>query len=250
MSDGNSVPTAKNAERGTTGVPVFSLDELKKRIRKRLGGGTFGDVYAIDGFPSLVVKEIAIEAHEKKRTELAERALEAIPRLSHPGILKYHQVIRDNHSIYIIMDRYYGDLKEFITDHARNRKSIPKEVILSIVRQLADALAYLHGFCGTDVDGRPYQGVVHRDLKPANILVSEDGNRLVLADFGLCKSAIASGTTRVGSPAYMAPETLLEGKATPISDIWALGVIIYELTTLRRPNFLGDKEPGCVFVSG
>ena len=61
---------------------------------------------------------------------------------------------------------------------------------------------------------------------------------------------MTSSTTRAGSPAYMAPETLLEGKATPISDIWSLGVIIYELATLKRPNFLGDKEPKDVFING
>ena len=134
MSDGNSVPTAKNAERDTDGVPVFSLDELDRCRGQSLGGGELGVAYAIDGFPGLAVKEIAIEAHEEKRTELAERGLEAIPRLSHPGVLKYHQVIRDHHSIYIIMDRYHGDLQHFIADHARNRAFISKELILSIAR--------------------------------------------------------------------------------------------------------------------
>ncbi|ESU40570.1 Serine/threonine-protein kinase NEK [Giardia duodenalis] len=243
MSDGNNVPTAENIEGDTDGVPVFSLDELNKCRGQSLGGGELGVAYAIDGFPSLVVKEIAIEAHEEKRTELAERELEAIPRLSHPGVLKYHQVIEDGDFFYVVMDRYHGDLQHFIADHKSVKKHIPRELMLSIMRQLADALAYVHAPYKVNERGDVLPGIVHRDLKPANVLMNKDGGRVAIADFRLCKDAQHDGITFAGSPAYMAPEVFIHRKTSPASDIWALGVIIYELATLRLPSFSRKWEP-------
>ncbi|EET02297.1 Coiled-coil protein [Giardia duodenalis ATCC 50581] len=148
------------------------------------------------------------------------------------------------------MARQDTALEALIMKHRRKKEPIPAETIVAFAAQITGALAYLHSARGTGANGDPYQGIVHRDLKPANILVSEDGNRLVLADFGLCKSAMASGTTRAGSPTYMAPETLLEGKITPASDIWALGVILYELAALRKPSFAKAENVESVFVDG
>eukprot|EP00701_Giardia_intestinalis_P004299 XP_001708123.1 Kinase, NEK [Giardia lamblia ATCC 50803] len=118
-------------------------------------------------------------------------------------------------------------------------------MILSVMKQVAAALAYLHGLSGVGA-----KGLVHRDLKPANVLISADGERFVIADFGLCKDALRCGSTIAGTAVYMAPEALLRNEASPASDVWSLGVIIYELTTLRRPDFLGGKEPAEVFIDG
>ena len=172
--------------------------------------------------------------------------------LTHPGILRYHQIIEDEveETVHIVMDRHDTSLETLIMKHRRWKEPVPAETIVALTVQIAGALAYLHGFCGTDANGNALPGIVHRNLKPDNVLVSEDGSRLALADFGLCKGAMTSGTTRAGSPAYMAPETLLEGRTTPASDIWCLGVIIYELATLKRPNFIDGKEPKDVFING
>ena len=84
MSDGNSVPTAKNAENGTDGVPVFSLDELNKCRGQSLGGGELGVAYAIDGFPGLAVKEIYLSGQPDRHKEITKFELEALSRFSHP----------------------------------------------------------------------------------------------------------------------------------------------------------------------
>ena len=130
-------------------------------------------------------------------------------------------MIEDGDFFYVVMDRHDGDLQHFIADHARTRKSIPKEVILSIVRQLAEALTYVHAPYKVNEEGDVLPGIVHRDLKPADVLMSKDGERVVIADFGLCEDAQHDGSTLAGTPSYMAPETLLSNKASRASDIWA-----------------------------
>ena len=237
MSNMDCVPTAKNAEDGTTGVPVFSLDELNRCRGQLLGGGAFGKVYAIDGFPGLAVKEIYLSGQPARLQEITQFELEALSRLSHPGVLKYHRVIEDGDFFYVVMDRYHEDLKEFIAKYRKNHKSIPRGLMLSIVRQLAEALTYVHAPYKVNERGDVLPGIVHRDLELANVLISEDGNKVVLADFGPCKDAQHDGTTLAGTKPYMAPETLIYNSTSPASDIWALGVIIYELATLRRPDF-------------
>ena len=235
--------TIEGAESGTGGVPTLSLDELNRCRGQLLGGGALGKVYAINGFPGLAVKEIYLNGQQDWLVEITKFELEALSRFSHPGVLKYHQVISDGDFLYIIMDRYHGDLKEFIAKYRKNHKSIPRESILSIVRQLAEALTYVHAPYKVNERGDVLPGIVHRDLKPANVLISEDGNKVVIADFGLCKDAQHDGRTFAGSPSYMAPETFIHRKTSRASDIWALGVIVYELVTLDLPSFSRKWEP-------
>eukprot|EP00701_Giardia_intestinalis_P004367 XP_001708191.1 Kinase, NEK [Giardia lamblia ATCC 50803] len=118
-------------------------------------------------------------------------------------------------------------------------------MILSVMKQIAAALAYLHS-----VNGANTRGLVHCDLRPASILINADGERFIIADFGLCKDALWSGNILIGIMAYVAPEVLLHNEPSPASDVWSLGVILYELTTLRRLDFLKGKEPAEVFVDG
>ena len=235
---------------GSHDALTFSLDELKKRIGERLGGGMFGVVYAVDGFPNLAVKEILLDGLDQHSIDAAKLELATLPALSHPGVLKYHQVLVDDSFAYIVMDRHDTSLGVLITKHRRRREPIPTEMTVALAAQITGALAYLHSAHGVDANGDPYQGVVHRDLKPANILVSEDGSRVVLADFGLCKDAQHDGITVVGTLLYMAPEVFIHHKTSRASDIWALGVITYELATLKRPDFTKTGRPENVFTSG
>ncbi|ESU40039.1 Serine/threonine protein kinase [Giardia duodenalis] len=234
------------------GAPVFDLGELCEREGGVLGRGAFGVVRSIEGYPGLAAKEVRLDGLGASALRSLRFELATLTTFSHPGILRCHQIIEDEDGdlIHIIMDRHDTSLETLIMKHMRWREPVSAEPIIAFAAQITGTLAYLHGFCGMDVDGRPYQGVIHRDLNPANVLISEDGNRVVLADFGLCRSAMASGTTRAGSPAYMAPETLIYNSTSPASDIWALGVIIYELAALKRPNFLEGKEPKDVFING
>ena len=234
------------------GTPVFDLRDLREREGSVLGRGAFGVVRSIEGYPGLAVKEIQLDGLGESTLQSLRFELAMLTTFTHPGILRYHQIIEDKDGdlIHIVMDRHDTSLETLIMKHRRRKEPVPTRMIIAFAAQITGTLAYLHSARGTGANGDPYQGIVYRDLKPDNILVSEDGSRLALADFGLCKDALRSGTTLAGTKPYMAPETLLEGRATPASDIWSLGVIIYELATLKRPDFLGDKEPKDVFING
>ncbi|EFO61064.1 Kinase, NEK [Giardia lamblia P15] len=143
------------------------------------------------------------------------------------------------------MDRYDKTLEDLLTEHKRRRLPVSLELVLSIMRQVAAALAYLHGVSGVDADG-----LVHCDLRPANVLVSADGEYFVITGLSLCRDALGSGSPLLEMAAYMAPEALLRSEASPASDMWSLGAILYELATLRRPDFLKGREPAEVFVDG
>ena len=232
-------------------VPNFTIEELYERMGRDLGKGAFGTVYSVEGFPNLAIKEVRTDNICEKVLRSINFELAIFPKLSHPGILKYHQTIEDGDFIYIVMDRYDGNLEELLIKHMRTHKPIPDELFFSILKQIATALAYLHKPDKVDTNGESLPCIIHRDLKPANILMTIDGKRAVLADFGLCKDALRnSSTTKAGTPAYMAPETLLHKTTSSFADIWAFGVIVYELTVLSRPNFLNKQEPQDAFVNG
>ncbi|EFO61158.1 Kinase, NEK [Giardia lamblia P15] len=151
------------------------------------------------------------------------------------------------------MDRYHWDLQRLITAHRRTKKPIPKELVFSILEQVADALAYLHNPYKMAADGSSSHGVVYRDLKPANTLMTRDGQRVVLADFGLCKDALHNEGTFAGTPDYMAPETFIRHETSTASDIWAFGVVMYELATMEVPSFSHfwkAEDAKAFFVSG
>ncbi|EFO61036.1 Kinase, NEK [Giardia lamblia P15] len=226
-------------------VPEFTSRELHERLDGVLGKGVTGTVYSLRGYPNLAVKEIQLSGLGRISVDAIRLELATISNLSHPGILRYYQIVEDEGLIYIVTDRHDKTLERFLTEHRRRKSPVSVAVTLSIVRQVTAALAYFHGVSDAGAE-RP----VRCDLRPANILVSGDGEHFIIADLGLYRDALWSESTFAGTAGYVAPETLLRNEASPASDVWGLGVILYELATLRRPDFLGDREPAEVFVDG
>jgi serine/threonine-protein kinase len=115
---------------------------------------------------------------------------------------------------------------------------VPLAEALDITRQVAEGLACAHG-----------QHIVHRDVKPANIFLNRDGLSKIL-DFGLAKLIRGSKVTKTGSTLgtafYMSPEQAVGGKVDPRTDLWCLGVVLYEMVTGRLP-FPGDKEQAILY---
>ena len=160
-----------------------------------------------------------------------EREAQTLAALNHPNIAQIYGVEEAEGSLALVMELVQG---ETLTDIIR-RGPTPIPRVLDIATQLSVALAYAHG-----------AGVVHRDLKPANIKIRTDGTVKVL-DLGLAKrlpesstqdataTAVSIAGAIVGTPADMAPELLRGGAADERSDIFALGVVLFELATGCHP---------------
>jgi ABC-type oligopeptide transport system substrate-binding subunit/serine/threonine protein kinase len=221
LSDGENVPQSALTGRGY-------------EISKKLGAGGFGMVYLAQQVS--VGREVAIKVilPEIAQDPLFEQRFEAEARvaaqLEHPNIVPLHDYWRDDDRAYLVM-RYLrgGSLEEALSggpwDLARASR---------LTEQIAGALDTAHR-----------QGVIHRDLKSSNILLDEDGNAY-LSDFGIAKHLVGTtiGTPTgaiMGSPAYMSPEQITGGEVTKASDIYSLGVVLYELVTGQTP--FGEAEP-------
>ncbi|MGD9232185.1 MAG: serine/threonine-protein kinase, partial [Desulfobacterales bacterium] len=204
------------------------------QIVKELGKGSMGVVYQahdpqIDRLVALkVLREDRVGGEDFVLRFLKEA--KAIGRLSHPNIVTVYDVGRDHGTIYIAMEYLEG--KPF-NDVIRNgQMSLEQNVDIGL--QVARTLNYAHS-----------KGIVHRDIKPSNIILSADG-QVKLTDFGIARiedSDAAQQTQAgdiLGTPTYMSPEQVIGKSVDGRSDLYSLGVLLYELTVGRRP-FLGNN---------
>ena len=220
-------------------------------VVSRLGAGGMGEVYlALD---TRLNRKVALKYLSDPFLDLPRardrvlREARAAAQISHPNIAAIYDVLDTATHPCIVMEYAQGETLAHMAGHG----PMPCAQVLSIGSQLADALAHAHG-----------AGVVHRDLKPANIVLTPNGTVKVL-DFGLARAhdvehelVEADAPTReviqslpgtvAGTPAYMAPEQLAGRPASPLSDIYSLGVTLYELLTGRRP-FDGETTAEIVF---
>jgi tRNA A-37 threonylcarbamoyl transferase component Bud32 len=205
----------------------------KFEILKRLGQGAMGEVYL--GKDPSIGREVAIKTIHREAAQGAEarerfaREARAAGTLSHPNVVTIHEFGEDQGVLYLAMEYVPGaDLEAML----RDRVLRPVEV-LEVLAQVCDGLAYAH-----------QKGVLHRDIKPSNIRVQVAGDRLhaKIMDFGVARIAGSDMTgtgTLMGTFGYMAPEYIQTGQPDPRSDLFAVGVILYEGLTGRRP-FVGD----------
>ena len=215
-------------------------------VTTQIGAGGMGEVYrATDGNlkRSVAIKVLpASVAGDADRLARFQREAEVLAALNHPNIAAIYGLEKTPDFTALVMELVDGDdLSSRIA-----RGAIPIDEALPIARQIADALDAAHE-----------QGIIHRDLKPANIKIRADGTVKVL-DFGLAKAMDPAGTSRVdainsptvtahatqmgmilGTAAYMAPEQAKGRSVDRRADIWAFGVVLYEMLTGRRA-FDGD----------
>lgn len=195
------------------------------RILSVLGKGAMGMVYLAKD--SLLDRLVAIKvlharvAEESTLQTLCDEA-RAAARLQHPSIVPVYDVgVSESGTPFLVMALVEGE--SLYEELARGPLSPPRAV--QVARQLAGALAVAHG-----------AGFMHRDIKPANILIDLEGNAYI-TDFGLAVSheSDAAPTHLAGTPAYMAPEQLTGQQLDHRADIWALGVVLYEMLTGELP---------------
>ena len=161
----------------------------------------------------------------------------AIGRLSHPNVVTAYDAGEDQGTIYLAMEFIEGKpLNEIVQE-----RRFKQEEILSLGIQVAETLHYAH-----------QKGVIHRDVKPGNIMVQPDGV-IKIADFGIARIEDPSATFQtqageiMGTPAYMSPEQVLGKPVDGRSDLFSLGVILYELTTGKRPFATERKNLATIF---
>ena len=210
------------------------------RVLARIGAGGMGDVYrAEDTMLGRVVAVKLLPESLSADTRLRARFLREArlaSALDHPNICAIHDVGRSDGRLFIAMRYVEGKtVKQLVASGP-----LEPERVVSIASQSAYAVAAAHG-----------RGIVHRDVKSSNIMVTTAGQAVVL-DFGLAKlldesaRASASALTRpgtvLGTPAYMSPEQARGEPADHRSDVFSLGVVIYEMATGRVP-FEGDSHP-------
>jgi len=155
-----------------------------------------------------------------------EREAQAIARLNHPHIVRVYRFGQANNLLYIVMELIDGiDLATRLASHRESQTFIAPAEARRIIRQLCTALDYAHS-----------RDIIHRDIKPANIILSQAG-QAILTDFGLAlQTELGTEGEIFGTADYMAPEQVISSaRVVPQSDLYAVGVILYQLFTNRRP---------------
>ncbi len=205
-------------------------------ILSLVGRGTFGAVYKardpeLDRIVAVKIPRAGAFISPREEERFLREARSAA-RLRHPGIVQVHEIGQENGVPFLVTQFVEGST---LARRIEERRPPPREAAL-LVQKIALALAAAHE-----------QGIVHRDVKPGNILMDPEGEPLV-SDFGLARLAEGDITMTqegqlLGTPAYMAPEQAAgeQGKVGPRSDIFSLGVVLYELLTGERP-FRGSKS--------
>ncbi len=213
----------------------------KYEIIKEIGRGATGAVYqAYDPFQNrqVAIKVVFPEAlgdkeHGKRYRKLFVTEASLAGKLSHPHIVGIFDAVAEDEASYLVMEYVDGTTLERYT---HPDTLLPVQKIVEIVYKCARALDYASK-----------QGVIHRDIKPANILLAGE-SEIKISDFGAALTLAAETTqvTGVGSPAYMSPEQVKEQPLTYQTDIFSLGVVMYQLLTGRLP-FQGANNYSMIY---
>jgi predicted Ser/Thr protein kinase len=204
------------------------------RIVEEMASGGMAVVYRAiqDGLERTVaIKALKSAAAADEHLVLRfEREAKSLAKLQHENIIHVYDFHRERGAMFIVMEHVQGvDLYELLERCRR----LPYDVAAVIALQVARALDYIH-----------YRGILHRDIKPGNIMISRQGGVKVM-DFGIIQDRrfddLTQTGTGIGTPAYMSPEQILGDPLDGRSDIFSLGIVLYQLVTGTKP-FVEDEE--------
>ncbi|MCJ7708968.1 MAG: protein kinase, partial [Anaerolineales bacterium] len=215
----------------------------KYQILDRLGRGGMADVY--EAYHARLDRHVAIKILHPHLIEgqdflgRFEREAKAVASLKHPHIVQVFDFDSQDDLHYIVMELVDGgSLRSRFEELSRAGTRMPQKDALRILADVASAIDYAHG-----------RGMLHRDVKPANVLLDHDGDAC-LSDFGivriLSETRFTTTGALIGTPQYMSPE---QGKGLPLTkatDLYSLGVVLYEMLTGRAP-YDSDTPLGVIY---
>ncbi len=235
---GSTLTTAPAAAGATAGAELQRLGRYQ--LEREIGRGAMGIVYL--GRDTAINRMVAIKAiplaSEFSDAELVEarsrffREAETAGRLNHPNIVTIYDVGEERGLAYIAMEYLKG---RHLSDYAKSDRLMEPRKVLDVIGRTADALGFAHK-----------QQVVHRDIKPANLMYDPSTDTLKITDFGIARLS-GAGSTRtgivLGTPSFMSPEQLEGRTVTGHSDLFSLGVSLFQLLTGQLP-FTADSMTG------
>jgi eukaryotic-like serine/threonine-protein kinase len=213
---------------------VGQLISGRYKIEEAIGRGGMADVYkAWDQHRAtyLAIKVLREDlAQDKIFLRRFQREAHTLERLQHPNIVRFYGLGQDKKLIFLLMDFINGHTLQSLIFEKPN-ELIEGQLISQVTRSVCAALHYAH-----------QMGLVHCDIKPGNIMVDQNNN-ILLTDFGIARMTDAATATMIGfgTPAYMAPELVLGMDPTPQSDIYSLGIVLYEMVTGGERPFTGER---------
>ena len=203
------------------------------RIDETLGRGGMAEVYKAYDLKRAGYVAIKLLREDLSRDKVFirrfEREAKTLAQLQHRNIVRFYGLERDNLDVFIVMDFIEGEALRDVIFERKEPLSIKR--IVEILDPVCSALHYAHEM-----------GIVHCDIKPANIMLAKNGEVMV-SDFGIARSMDAATSTMVGvgTPAYMAPELIKGEDPTAQSDIYSLGIMLYEMLTGGERPFTGER---------
>ncbi len=234
---------------GSAGVSILEDGSVEKpmlgryQIEKELGKGAMGIVYLgkdpkINRVVAIKTMNLAQEFEDDELDEVKERFFreaETAGRLTHPNIVTIYDVGEEHDLAYISMEFLDGhDLMRY----TKPEKLLPVKTVIQLVILSAEALSYAH-----------QQKVVHRDIKPANVMLIPSSSTIKITDFGIARITDSSKTKTgmvLGTPSYMSPEQLVGKRIDGRSDLFSLGVMLFQMLCGRLP-FQGDSMASLMF---
>jgi serine/threonine-protein kinase len=229
--------TSQHLERTRDLPALLVLNDSRFVIIEEINRGSMGTVYRAKDkvLDEIVALKILNEylTTDPSAVERFKREARAAKKLSHPNIVRIHDMYEYGSKKILSMEYIVGeDLKRLL----KKRVTIEPQEVIRIAQRICDALGYAHG-----------QNIIHRDIKPANIMITE-ANGVKVTDFGIAKLLHATrdvtrtGSQIVGTPLYMSPEQVSGERVDARSDIYSLGVMMYEMACGRPPFIEGNIE--------
>ncbi len=235
---------------GSAGTSILEDGSVEKpmlgryQIEKELGKGAMGIVYLgkdpkINRVVAIKTMALSQEFEDDELDEVKERFFreaETAGRLTHPNIVTVYDVGEEHDLAYISMEFLDGhDLMRY----TKPDKLLPVKTVLQLITLAAEAISYAHA-----------EKVVHRDIKPANIMLIPKSSTIKITDFGIARITDSSKTKTgmvLGTPSYMSPEQLVGKHIDGRSDIFSLGIMLFQLLSGRLP-FKGDSMASLMFA--